>query len=72
MLTVYGYKCGLLTIESRPIRNVGNLFSVSFSPLLIRIRLLHLFLILTITLIVLLTVVEVIDLTVVEVIDLQE
>ena len=36
ILTASGYKCGLLTIESRRIRNVGNLFSVSFSRLLTR------------------------------------
>ena len=34
MSTASGYKYGLLTIESRRIRNVGNLFSVSFSRLL--------------------------------------
>ena len=31
MLTASGYKCDLLTIESRRICNVGTLFSVSFS-----------------------------------------
>ena len=31
MLTATGYKCDLVTIESRRICNVGNLFSVSFS-----------------------------------------
>ena len=36
MLTAYGYECDLLTIESRRIRNVGNLYSVSFSRLLAR------------------------------------
>ena len=36
MLTASGYKCDLLTIESRSIRNVGNLFFVSFSQLLTR------------------------------------
>ena len=36
MLAASGYKSGLLTIESRRIRNVGNLFSVSFSRLLTR------------------------------------
>ena len=36
MLTASGYKCGLLTTKSRRIRNVGNLFSVSFSRLLTR------------------------------------
>ena len=34
MLTVSGCKCDLLTIESRRIRNIGNLFSASFSRLL--------------------------------------
>ena len=36
MLTVSGYKSGLLTIKSWRIRNVGNLFSVSFSRVLTR------------------------------------
>ena len=34
MFTAYGYKGDLLMIESRRIRNFGNLFSVPFSRLL--------------------------------------